>query len=103
MHEGKMVKCDQCDKQFSFLLGYRYLARHKSIEHENFRLKCSICDHTCTSESSMKYHISVVHENNPKVKCTFCEKLISEGEGMKEHIVRCHSGKTFTCKECSKN
>ena len=103
MHEGEFIKCDQCDKQFTFTRGVTYLARHISNEHEGFRLKCSLCDYTCRQRRSLEGHISTVREKEPKVECNLCGKLFLGERSLKGHIYTIHTRKAISCIECPKN
>ena len=52
--------------------------------------KCDLCNKTFTQKSSLKRHISSVHEGI-KHKCHLCNKMLSR-KGLLNHIMTVHEG-----------
>ena len=98
--EGKFIKCDQCNKQFSYDSGKSALSRHISIDHELFRFECTVCHYTCKSKYTLKGHTFAVHEDNPKLKCDACEKVFTGKQSLNAHKHIAHTRKATSCKEC---
>ena len=53
------------------------------------------------AKSTLKLHVSSVHEGNKPIKCKFCEYLCSTKGVVKNHISSVHERKKpFQCKVC---
>ena len=76
---------------------------HILSEHEGKSLECHICYRKFIYESSLKAHISEVHERskNP-FECDKCNATFARNHNMILHIASEHKGISFECNICCK-
>ena len=100
VHEADVkLKCDFCDYEGS----RQDLSAHKRKEHKKKhmkRFKCDQCETAYTLRSTLKEHISFVHDG-VKAKCKDCDY---EGSrvGLTAHILKVHK-KQHQCDICLKS
>ena len=47
--------------------------------------KCSLCETSYMSKTSLNYHIDVAHSVKPTLKCPLCKKIFSHEQSLKRH------------------
>ena len=96
IHKGKKkFSCLKCKKEFPTpnALIYHVSKKICSKRPQNVNsefCKCDLCNKTFTQKSSLKRHISSVHEGI-KHKCHLCNKMLSR-KGLLNHIMTVHEG-----------
>ena len=83
--------CSLCNKQFAT---ERLLKEHfrKHVNTHN----CPHCDMTCTSQSSLMYHIAYRHSDNKPHECPLCQRKFKTQYSLSEHLVT-HQEKSLPC------
>ena len=81
---------------------------HEQCVHENDeseKFKCSSCNKSFMSKTSLKYHIDITHsETKPVLTCDRCKKSFSHEITLKRHIqsIHDHSKEKPKCDLCEK-
>ena len=101
--------CSTCFKVFRNWLDKD---RHEKGIHRNdtnVQFKCSLCDKSYMSKTSLNYHIDVAHSVKPVLKCHLCKKTFNHEQSLKRHksTGRCYIGSHLNrfppkCKLCHK-
>ncbi|KAH8297604.1 hypothetical protein KR054_004141, partial [Drosophila jambulina] len=63
---------------------------------------CKFCQKVCNSSTSLKKHVSAVHEKNRNYACSYCEKSFANSNTRKYHEMTHTGEKNFECNECGK-
>ena len=86
--------CSTCFKVFRNWLDKD---RHEKGIHRNdtnVQFKCSLCEKSYMSKTSLNYHIDVAHSVKPVLKCHLCKKTFNHEQSLKRHksTGRCYIG-----------
>jgi len=90
----------QCPMCFKILSTKLYLKIH--ISDHNKTLKCSFCEKMFGSQSSLKAHIRIYHENTESYICEICERKFTFRSSLKKHM-KFHDPnhrKDLKCSQC---
>ena len=94
----------KCDLCNKVLANSSSLKQHITNVHEGLRLfQCDLCGKSFKMKCYLKEHIKAIHEESDEYKCVHCGKLIRSKGGLKEHIISVHENlKNFACDVCGK-
>ncbi|KAK7868108.1 hypothetical protein R5R35_005551 [Gryllus longicercus] len=100
LHDHCMTQADpkiefRCTSCFKYYPSERLLRDHmrRHVSH----IKCSFCDMTCSSPSSLSVHIRFRHLNSKPFKCNFCNFAVKTRRDLESHL-RVHSSEdNFVC------
>ena len=93
LSEGRVFKCDVCDKNFSYQTSVKL---HKMNVHDRVPHPCGDCDFVARNESIMRYHIRTKHTLE-KFSCDNCSYKCTTETVLKQHINKKHSEFTLKC------
>ena len=68
-HEGKKLKCNICDKKYSYSSG---LNTHINTAHKSKSFSCNICGKSYSQNSHLRTHMKDSHFSE-KSQCKMCE------------------------------
>ncbi|KAH8259967.1 hypothetical protein KR038_001932 [Drosophila bunnanda] len=85
----------QCAQCFKFFATKKLLKSHL-VRHVNC-YKCSMCDMTCSSSSSLTTHIRYRHLKDKPFKCSECETRCVRESDLAKHIQIVHSKTVHQC------
>ncbi|XP_017467877.1 PREDICTED: histone H4 transcription factor [Rhagoletis zephyria] len=91
-------QCDQCFKYFAT----EKLLRSHFLKHVNC-YKCSLCNMSCPSSSSLARHIRYRHLKDKPFKCTECEHRCVRKCDLEKHMEHIHSNKVHRCQQAGCN
>lgn len=86
--------CHECGKNFATS---HILKIHEKVhlpDDEKYTFECQICKKMLTTATSLKLHISTVHEHNKQFICELCNKGFSTKSNLRSHLI-CHT--TVSC------
>ena len=64
---------------------------HMTSVHENKKPhKCLICDYNYSRKGDLKQHVESIHENKKPHKCSICEKMFSRMYRLSSHLKSIH-------------
>ncbi|CAI9541632.1 unnamed protein product, partial [Staurois parvus] len=96
--DGKVFKCNNCDKTF---INRSVLSLHQRTHTGEKIFKCLECGRSFTKRAQLVVHRKCHIEDRP-YKCTLCEKSYNQRSKLVEHH-RTHTGeKPFQCSVCGK-
>ncbi|GFU19788.1 zinc finger protein 227 [Nephila pilipes] len=97
--EVKNILCKICNEAFK---SYRYLRVHHYHYHRGMPspFACPICNKSFFQEASLKKH-SFVHNPKRRVKCSECNKTFSSTTSLDDHICPGNES-LFSCELCDK-
>ena len=115
LHEQRS-SCDidhVCSTCFRVFRNWQDKDRHEKGIHNNdtnVQFKCSMCEKSFMSKTSLNYHIEVTHSEKPtRLKCKLCKKTFSHEQSLKRHertgrcYIMSHKNRIFPrCKLCGK-
>ncbi len=96
--------CSQCGKQFAH---FSNMNRHIRLMHNKMvvthrYVDCPVCGKVVQS-TSLKKHLSTIHERRRDFKCSYCEKSFAQSYTLKEHTAAKHMFQYgHHCKLCGK-
>ncbi|XP_020807494.1 histone H4 transcription factor [Drosophila serrata] len=85
----------QCAQCFKFFATKKLLNSHV-VRHVNC-YKCTMCDMTCSSSSSLTTHIRYRHLKDKPLKCSECETRCVRESDLAKHIQIVHSKTVHQC------
>ncbi|KAH8244878.1 hypothetical protein KR032_001774 [Drosophila birchii] len=85
----------QCGQCFKFFATKRLLNSHVG-RHVNC-YKCTMCDMTCSSSSSLTSHIRYRHLKDKPLKCSECDTRCVRESDLEKHIQIVHSKTVLQC------
>ncbi|XP_011203762.2 histone H4 transcription factor isoform X2 [Bactrocera dorsalis] len=91
-------QCDQCFKYFAT----EKLLRSHFLKHVNC-YKCSLCNMSCPSSSSLATHIRYRHLKDKPFKCTECEHRCVRKSDLQKHMNHIHSNQVHRCQQSGCN
>ena len=95
---GKSLKCETCDKHFSFR---QSLKKHKLIHSGEKPYQCNYCAKSFRHSNTLKNH-ERIHRGEKPFSCNDCSKSFTDITALKVHG-RIHTGeKPYQCKHCDK-
>lgn len=88
-------QCCTCSKLF----GSERLLREHMKAHIN-HYKCSMCEMTCLTPSTLLRHIRYRHINDRPFKCHLCKKASVTSYDLQQHLITHSEEGLFECDEC---
>ena len=98
LHEGMMVKCDQCNHKMT---SKAVLKSHLRSMHGLEKLQCDLCDFKSISRHSIWAHKKRIHDGE-KYDCNLCD-FTTNGSvtRIRYHVKRMHSSmRDLQCDDC---
>lgn len=80
-HEGKIWKCDQCDKEFPY---YARLRLHLPSHRTELSHVCEVCSKAFKLKKYLTRHMAV-HTQSKKYPCKFCDATFNFTSGRRAH------------------
>ena len=77
------------------------LNMHFERKHKELSLNCTKCAKICTSVTTLRDHMRMVHGN--KKGCEFCEKQFATQGNLNKHVKIAHEETNYICKKCEKS
>ena len=100
-NEEKNVKCPECDKYFYTISEMKNI--HYARVHVKDRFLCSQCDYSSASNSGLKRHVHLVHEDVRNFICGICGAAFKSKVNLKGHEISIHTDqRNFECEVCGK-
>ena len=98
-HEGRRdFLCDQCDKTFAYADDVR---RHRLAMHENVIFTCETCGFQTSHESSLRIHVSRIHQGKRTAMCDQCDYKSWSRSELAKHVRGVHDKiKAYACDLC---
>ena len=108
--QERPFECEYCPLKYATSMA---LSAHRSRKHNvnkagDFVPKkmfpCPQCGNLLTSNTKLKAHIRVVHNNEKAFKCGYCDKTFASRSNMQVHEGSAHTGiLPYKCAECDKS
>ena len=78
------------------------LKTHIKMVHDKIKdIECSQCDYKCSTRSTLKIHIKRVHDKIKDFECNQCDYKCSTRSNLTKHIKQVHDKiKNFECDKC---
>ena len=104
VHEKQFYQCEECGKKFLSAAGLiNHIEQvHEKIENNKERF-CKIYEEKFDSESKLKEHVLVVHEEENEYVCAFCTSTFTNRAALMRHFESKHDSTRFHCDLCSKS
>ena len=67
--------------------------------HGKGKFKCSICFKVLVAKSTLKRHISLVHEKNKPFQCISCPTRFAFKNDLERHFAEAHEGEEIDCQD----
>jgi len=104
--DAEKVVASKVEEQEEFMRRVNYIADNSKEEHDEFRLRCALCD-KIISKLGVSTHVALYH-CNISYPCSFCDKFRGNRKNIKKHIANEHEEVSKTrkggfCALCNKN
>ena len=84
--DGKMFKCDKCDKEYVIRQSKRYHMKQCHVP-----VSCKLCTFQASDKKQLSYHVQRIHESNFRTfKCDFCLYAARKKIDLNRHIIQVH-------------
>ena len=94
VHEKVRYPCQRCEKQ---CFDKRTLKKHNC----KTGFKCSICDKSFKSKSSLYKHVKGIHDKL-RFYCKLCYGNYSDKSNLRKHVLSVHENVKYSCEFCDK-
>ena len=82
------------------------LSKFKGITWEKLKstkqFMCKICKSSYKNNSTLKTHISTIHEGNKPFQCYICKQEFGQKASLNQHMLNHEGKKPFECHVCKK-
>lgn len=95
-HGNLCFQCSHCNKKFAT----NNLLKEHTRKHIN-KIKCPVCDMTCTDKNELSKHILFKHTDHRPYKCESCEYASKTPYDLENHVRLKHTERIeYQCNEC---
>lgn len=88
-------QCSHCNKKFAT----NNLLKEHTRKHIN-KIKCPVCDMTCTDRNELSKHILYKHTTHKPYKCDMCDHACKTEYDLQKHMTKHNERFEYQCNEC---